>query len=157
MSARTTHIENMIPELDTMRDAVAAAAREETDTQSHHAYMRQARSLRAMYGQITSTWFNVEQEVKAETGSVDEETVELRYAERLGQWLRAHARDVAETMEGGEIDMLNECSSFKPAELATTRLFAARHHDMVAEFCERNAEALDDRAAALRGETSPRP
>lgn len=156
MTARVTHIENMIPELDGMRDAVAASARDETEMLSHSAYLMQAKSLRAMYGQITSTWFNTAQEVKAETGEVDEDEVELRYAVRLGDWLRAHVRHTADMTEGGETDLMNR-KSLSVSELAIARTYALRHHEMVAAFCEKHAAALDERAAALRGDTLARP
>jgi hypothetical protein len=156
MSARTTHIENMIPGLDAMREAVAAAAREEADMLSHRAYLMQARSLRTMYGQITSTWFNTAQEVKAETGDTDDEAIELRYAERLSHWLRAHVGNAAGMMEGGETDATNE-NAFSESELAITRLYALRHHEMVADYCEEHAAALDDRAAVLRDDARARP
>jgi hypothetical protein len=156
MSARTTHLENMIPELDGMRDTVAVAAREEADNHSHRAYLMQAKSLRTMYGQITSTWFNTAQEVKAETVEADEDVIELRYAERLGRWLRTHASNTGDMMEGGETDALNQ-HSFGESELAITRLYAHRHHEMVSDYCERHAAALDDRAATLRGDVLPRP
>jgi hypothetical protein len=156
MSARTAHLENMIPELDGMRDTVAAAAREEADKHSHHAYLMQAKSLRTMYGQITSTWFNTAQEVKAETGEADENVIELRYAERLGHWLRAHASNTDDMMEGGETDGMSG-HSFGESELAITRLYAQRHHEMVAEYCDRHATALEERAGELRVAVSVNP
>lgn len=156
MSARITHIQNMIPELDVMRDAVAAAARDAADMPSHRAYLMQAKSLRAMYGQITSTWFNTAQEVKAETGETDEDTIELRYAERLGHWLRSHVRNTADMTEGGETDLASQ-NSMSEGELAIVRTYALRHHEMVAAFCEKHAAALDERAAALRGDVQTRP
>ncbi len=151
MSARVIHLENMIPELDVMRDAVAATARDAADMPSHRAYLMQAKSLRTMYGQVTSTWFNAAQEVKAETGDADESEVELRYAERLGHWLRAHVRQTADMTEGSETDVLDE------SELAIVRTYALRHYEMVAAFCEKHAEALEDRAVALRGDVQARP
>jgi hypothetical protein len=156
MSARHYHIDNMIPQLDEMREAVAAAAHDESNERSHKAYMRQAQSLRAIYGQVTSTWFNVEQELKSKTGSADEETTELLYAERLGDWLRAHAKYTLDTMEGGEIDIVNQCSNFREEELAILRLYAQRHHAMVADYCEKHATALEERAEELRNAV-PRP
>lgn len=156
MSARAIHLENMIPELDGMRDAVAASARNETEMLSHRAYLMQAKSLRTMYGQITSTWFNAAQEVKAETGETDEATIELRYAERLGQWLRSHVRNTAEMTEGGETDLASQ-NSMSEGELVIVRLYALRHHEMVAAFCEKHAAALDERAATLRDEAVARP
>ncbi len=150
MSARATHLENMIPELDAMRDIVAAAAHNEADMLSHRAYLMQAKSLRMMYGQITSTWFNATQEVKSEKGVADEETVEVRYAERLAHWLRAHVRHTADMTEGGETDLLNQRSSLSQSELAIIRQYALKHHEMVADYCEKQATALDERAAVLR-------
>lgn len=157
MSARVTHLESMIPELDVMRDAVAAAARNETDMLSHRAYLMQAKSLRTMYGQITSTWFNTAQEVKAEIGEDDGDIVELRYAERLGNWLRAHASQASDMTEGGATDLANQRGNLSESELAIVRLYALRHHEMVAAYCERHAAALDERAAALREDVAARP
>jgi hypothetical protein len=155
MSARATHLENMIPELDAMRDAVASAAHADADVHSYRAYLMQAKSLRTMYGQITSTWVNTAQELKAEFGEVDGSVIELHYAERLGQWLRAHLKHTADGTEGGEIDRLR--TNFSESELAIVRQSALRHHEMVAGFCEKHVAALDERAAALRSDALPRP
>jgi hypothetical protein len=154
MSARQTHLEKMIPELDAMRDSVAAAARDETDKLSHRAYLMQAKSLRTMYGQITSTWFNTAQEVKAESGEDDEDVVELRYGERLGHWLRAHVGHTADMTEGGETDLANQRGDLSESELAIVRLYALRHHEMVAAYCEKHAAALDERLEELRASLS---
>lgn len=156
MSGRANHLKNMIPELDGMRDAVAAAARNETDMLSHRAYLMQAKSLRAMYGQIMSTWFSAAQEVKAEIGEDDEDIIEQRYAERLGKWLRQHVARTADMTEGGEADLMSQKTAGE-SELAIIRTYASRHYEMVAAFCERHAAALEDRAAALRGDIGARP
>ncbi len=156
MSARTTHLENMIPELDVMRETVAADARDEAEMISHRAFLMQAKSLRTIYGQITSMWFNTAQEVKAETGEADEDTIELRYAERLGHWLRSHVRNTADMTEDGETDLTNQ-KSMSESELAIVRLYALRHHEMVAGYCERHAATLDERAAVITADTRAHP
>lgn len=154
MSARATHIGNMIPELDAMREAVAAASHADTDLRSQQAYRMQAKNLRTMYGQIQSTWFNTAQEVEAQTGETDEAVVELRYAERLGEWLRSHIETTTESLEGGDIDRGRDLS---PRELYIARLAARRHHEMVADYCERHVAALAERAEELRASFSVHP
>lgn len=148
MSARDTHWNSMIPELDAMREAVASAAHVETDRTSHLAYMMQAKSLRAVYGAITSIWFNTAQELGS-VGPQNEEAVELRYVERLSHWLRTHESQTADAMEGGTVDAANVRSGLTKDELSVIRRYAARHHDMIGEFCIRHAAALEARAGEI--------
>lgn len=157
MSAREVHIAAMIPELDEMRSEVAASAHEETDNISLRAYHFQAVSLRSIYGQIASMWFNLSQEVKRETGEMVEDVIELRYVEHLSQWLREHVTNTAAMMEGGELDLISQKSRFTDIQLAATREYAVRHHAMVSDYCERSASTLDERAMELRGGVMPRP
>ncbi|NTF23608.1 hypothetical protein G6L37_35125 [Agrobacterium rubi] len=157
MSARRSHLKSMIPELDEMREAVAATARGEYNGISHRAYMKQAQSLRSIYAQITSTWHNVAQEVHAERGESLPDVVELRYAERVSGWLREHARKTGELTEGGDLDLVNASSSMGRSDLAIIRLYASRHYEMVADYCERSAAVLDARAGELRDPSLPRP
>ena len=148
MSAKSTHFESMIPELNVMRDVVAAAAHNDADKLSYRAHLRQAKSLRTMYGQITS-WFNVAQELKVSTGEINDNAVELRYAERLALWLRGHLRQTSDAIEGGETDVLHHQPNLSKEELAIMRLFALRHREMIAEYCERHSAILEARAAEL--------
>lgn len=150
MSARKAHLEAMIPELDTMREDVASTARNDSDVISHRAYMKQAQCLRTIYGQIASTWFNAEQEVRNELGEAVDDVVELRYVTRLSDWLRAHVVQTADLTEGGAADIARQSSGVGEREVQINRLFADRHYKMIAEFCERSALALDERGRELR-------
>ena len=155
MSARNDHLCRMLPRLEEMRDAVARAARVDPDRLSHQAHLMQARTLRLIYGQITSTWANAAQEVAREAGEADEADVELLYAERLGHWLRAHVADTACQRESGEVRSRSGESSESDRDVV--RVFAQRHYDMVAEYCETHADALERRAAELRWHPAPTP
>ena len=152
MSARKAHLEAMVPELDAMREDVASTARNDSDVISHRAHMKQAQSLRAIYGQIASTWFNAEQEVMNELGEVVDDVVELRYVTRLSEWLRAHVARTVDLTEGGVADISSQSSGVGEREVQINRLYAIRHHKMIAEFCERSALALDERACQLRSD-----
>lgn len=149
MSAKTQHLDRMLPKLDEMRDAVARAAHVDPDARSHQAHLMQARALRAIYGQITSTWVNTAQEL-SRTGDVADEDVELLYAERLGSWLRAHVADTEARKQGLPSD-------FSRNDRDIVKLYAARHFDMVAEYCETHAAALEERVLELRSSAAPKP
>lgn len=135
-----------------MRSAVASAVGSETDPVSHRAYLYQAESLTEMFIQISSTWFDVELELRNSTFGEADEGVELIYAERLAHWMRSHARVAAD----GEIDPNRVKAKLGRLDhyLAAHRLYAARHHEMVADYCECVGLTLDARAEELRRSAS---
>lgn len=122
----------------------------------HHACWTHANSLTEMRDKLFHAWFDVELEMRNTTfGNADDE-VEMIFAERLALWLRKHAAYVGRVAAGGEIEPSRVKAKAGPLESYITahRLYAARHHEMVGDYCERMATRLDVRAAELRQDLS---
>jgi hypothetical protein len=146
----------MLPELAMMRSVVASSAGSEMDPVSHRAYLYQAESLTDMFLQVSNVWFDVELEMRQSTYGEADEEVELVYAERLARWMRSHAGYVARVAAGGEIDPDKVKAKWGQLDvyIAGHRLYAERHHEVVADYCERVASSLDARAEELRQSVS---
>jgi hypothetical protein len=119
----------------------------------HHACRTHASNMTNLQDMLRGTWFDAEREVRGTSyGNADEE-VELVFAKRLALWLRDHAAYVARVAAGGDIEpsLVKAGSGRLEVYLEGHRLYAARHHEMVGDYCERMATRLDVRAAELRG------
>lgn len=122
----------------------------------HHACVTHFRSLSTISRMLRDAWFDAELELRGSTLGQEDDEVELLFSERLAAWLRDHAAYVACVAAGGEIDPCRVKAGHRQLELylAGHRLYAERHHEMVAGYCDRVATSLEHRAAELRGRMS---
>ena len=153
MTDRRTHMNWMLPELEAMRHAVADGAAAEKEPVSRRAFAYQEGAFSDIRGKVSSMWFDVELELRGKTYGDADEDVELIFAERLSRWLRGHAAYAAGVAEdGAKIDPSRVKAKADQLQtyLAGHRLYAIRHHAMVAGYCNRVATALEHRADELR-------
>lgn len=123
----------------------------------HHACRTHANNLTGLRDMLRNAWFDAEIEVRGTTYGNADDDVELIFAERLALWLRDHAGYVARVAAGGDIEPSLVKAGPRRLELYLEghRLYAARHHAMVGDYCERMAARLDARAVELRCGLSP--
>lgn len=122
----------------------------------HHACRTHADNMTGLRFMLRNAWFDAELELRGSTFGEADDLVELVFAERLALWLRDHAAYVARVAAGGDIEPSLVKAGPRRLELylAGHRLYAARHHEMVDEYCGRMATVLEERAAELRGKTT---
>lgn len=122
----------------------------------HHACRTHANNMTDLRDMLRRSWFDAEYDLRGTTyGNADDE-VELVFAERLARWLRDHASYVERVASGGAIkpSLVKAGPGQLDLYLQGHRLYAARHHEMVGDYCDRMATRLDARAAELRHDLS---
>lgn len=118
----------------------------------HHACRTHANNLTDLRDMLRRSWFDAELEVRGTTYGNADDGVELVFAERLALWLRDHAAYVERVASGGAIEpsLVKAGPRQLGLYLEGHRLYAARHHEMVGDYCDRMATRLEERAAELR-------
>ncbi|MCV9963538.1 hypothetical protein OIU34_16670 [Pararhizobium sp. BT-229] len=138
----------IVSELREMRELVAAAARAEADSVSYRAYLLQARSLRSIEEQVAAQNAAAMTRAIREDVLTDESQVERYWFSMLADWLEHHAQLTLDSLEGGNTDRLPFAVDSED-ERKIARLHAKRHHEMIADFCERHTAVLRSRTEEL--------
>lgn len=118
----------------------------------HHASKTHAASLTVMGDMLRQAWFDAELKLRGTTiGEADDE-VELAFADRLSRWLRDHAGYVERVAAGGDVEPGQVKAGPGRTELyiAAHRLYAERHYEVIADYCDRMATLLEHRITELR-------